>query len=183
MKLLAKMTLVLAIGGAGATMYAAPGGGGFLSPTGTSGGAAIGANMTFEQMIGEATRIQIQITDDYRHVQHLQQIARREKDLIKLNCVNDKLIELKAQMNVADRSHGELQGGLDPSDQRQALTNMSVAGDEVKRLREAADQCIGEKLLITESSNEYTHPDIGTNPTDNPFPGELEPPAYASPFD
>ena len=42
---------------------------------------------------------------------------------------------------------------------------------------------MGQALLSTESSNEYTHPDIPDSPGDNPFGGgwSLEPPAYASP--
>ena len=181
MKFLAKIALITAATGAGAILAAPSGSGGFISPTG-NGTVSISANLTFEQMVTRANSITKQIHDDYQHVEHLRLIARREKDVIKLNCVNDKLVEMKPQMNVADRVAGELQSSRDTNDRRAAFDGVAQAGDNIRRLREAADQCIGEKLLVTESSNEFTHPDIPEQPPGF-ADGTIEPPAYASPFD
>src|SRR5437763_3649374 len=52
--------------------------------------------------VARAVTIRQQIQTDYRYVVFLQAKARREKDVIKLNCVNDKLILLKAEQNIAD---------------------------------------------------------------------------------
>ena len=41
---------------------------------------------------------------------------------------------------------------------------------------------IGKPMLATESSNEYTHPQIPDNPTSDGTGWTVEPPAYASPF-
>lgn len=181
MKLLAKIALITAATGAGAILAAPSGTGGFISPSGT-GGVTVSANLSFEEMVSRSNQITKQIHDDYTHVEHLRAIARREKDVIKLNCVNDKLVEMKPQMNIADRVSGELQSSREPGDRRSAFEGVVSAGDSIRRLREAADQCIGEKLLVTESSNEYTHPDIPEQPGGF-VNGEIEPPAYASPFD
>lgn len=180
MKFLAKIALITAATGAGA-LLAAPSGGGFISPSGT-GGITVSANMSFEDMLSRSRSITKQIHDDYQHVEHLRAIARREKDVIKLNCVNDKLVEMKPQMNIADRTAGELASSRESGDRRSAFEGIVSTGDSIRRLREAADQCIGEKLLVTESSNEYTHPDIPEQP-EGTVNGELEPPAYASPYD
>lgn len=180
MKFLAKIALITAATSAGAIL-AAPNGGGFISPSGT-GGISVSANMSFEDMLSRSSTITKQIHGDYQHVEHLRAIARREKDVIKLNCVNDKLVEIKPQMNIADRVAGELASSREAGDRRSAFESVLSAGDNIRRLREAADQCVGEKLLVTESSNEYTHPDIPEQPGGT-VNGEIEPPAYASPFD
>src|SRR5690348_6286425 len=145
MKLLPKVLVVAMTFGAGATMYAAPGG--WLSPNGTGGAASLSASASFEEMLSRSQTLKAQMTADFQHVQHLQLIARREKDVIKLNCVNDKLVEMKPQMNLADHGINELQGAQSAGDQRAAFDGVAQASDQVRGLREAAEQCIGEHLL------------------------------------
>lgn len=159
---------------------------GALVTTGALVGVGVRAapGLPLDQMLAKATAINAQIHEDYQHVIHLQAIARKEKDVIKLNCVNDKLVLLKPEMNLADHAKTDLETSREAGDQRQSLEIMVGAGDQVRRLREGAEQCIGEKLLITESSNDYTHPDIPGSPVNDPYGSNpMEPPAYASPFD
>ena len=167
MKLLAKIMLVGAIAGAGATMYAAPSieGGGYASYD-----------------VARADRIRSETSADFSHVLRLQAIARRARDVIKLNCVNDKLVQIKAQMNVADRLQLDLQ--VQSADSIGTFESLTAAANTIHNLRNAADECIGEQLLSTESSNQWAHPDIPDNPGLNTWGvGEIEPPAYASPID
>jgi hypothetical protein len=166
MKLLGKLALAAGIAGAAASIYAAP-----------------GTESTYTEAVARGIAIRESMQADYRHVLELQTRARKEKDLIKLNCVNDKLIEMKPQMNLADRLQVELQSTRDTAEST-SLTALIQAGDAVHRLREAADQCVGERLLVGESSNEFTHPTIPDDPNVNPLGGAttVEPPAYASPF-
>lgn len=165
MKTLAKFVLLAAIGGAGATMYAAPG----------------GLGMSAQAMTVQVTSIRQQMMSDLHRVEQLQAIARREKDLIKLNCLNDKLVQMKPQLNVADRAQSDIQAARTDTDAQTAFVMLSNAGTDVRALRESAEQCIGKPLLATESSNEYTHPNLDEQPTVNAN-ADIEPPAYASPF-
>lgn len=164
MKLLAKVAVVFAIGGAGAgVMYAAPG---------------YAADPAASAMISHAQGILTQIRDDYGHVQLLRARARKDRDLIRLNCINDKVVQMKPEMNIADSLASNVrEGGT------MGITELEDTASSIRRLREAADQCVGEKLLTSESANEFTSPPITDNPTGDPFGyGEIEPPAYASPF-
>ena len=159
MKLLVKLGLVALAGGGVTALYAAPG---------------FGAK---DQAHTRAATIHDRIFADMQHVQHLQQMARRQKDVIKLNCVNDKLVQLKPQMNIADNA----QISID-IDATTSLSMMVQAGEAIRRLREEADQCIGEPILGNDSSNSFTNPG-GFDPTTlNPWGNGIEPPAYASPF-
>lgn len=164
MKLLAKVALVFAIGGAGAgVMYAAPGGD--VDPAAAA-------------MIGRANGVIAGIRDDFRHVEILKAKARRDRDLIRLNCINDKLVQMKPEMNIADSLASTVrEGGA------MGITELEDTASNIKRLREAADGCVGEKLLTSESANDFSAPPIVDSPTGDPFgTGEIEPPAYASPF-
>ena len=168
MKFLAKIVLVAGVAGVGtATMYAAPG-----------ARLNVGVNSPefADQMIRAGT-IHDSAVSDLRHGEYLAQMARKQKDVIKLNCVNDKLIQMKAELNILDHGRTELEGGG-----KGGFHEVTAAGDEMRQLREGADQCMGATSLGNESSNTYTHPDIPDSPTNNPYGGQFEPPAYASPF-
>ena len=212
MNLLAKLGLWgLLAGAAGQALYADPVGGwlspngisGAGSPSGASGSSGAAANATSPNATsptGAASgsagatvvlslpdiqmrvhQLHEQTRADARHIQHLQQIARKEKDIIKLNCVNDKLVQVKPQMNIADQGESDLEGAKDTN--RMAIfETISQAAESVRRLREEADQCIGEPIIQgSESSNSFTGPQAPDDPTKG-FGNPIEPPGYASPF-
>jgi hypothetical protein len=197
MNLLAKIGLLgLVASGTATVLYADPMGG-WLSPNGVGGGTSTGApqngqvgvsagvTMTLSQVeIGVRVRtLHDQTRADARHIQHLQQIARNQKDVIKLNCVNDKLVQVKPQMNIADRGEGDLETASDAS-RMAVFDQISQAAENVRRLREEADQCIGEPIQSGgDSSNSFTGPNAPDDPTKGFTGTEIEPPGYASPFD
>jgi hypothetical protein len=146
--------------------------------------------LTLPEMIARAGTIQLQIKGDMRHVLHLQAKARQEKDVIKLNCINDKLVQLKAQVNIFDAANASFSGGVESAstlEEKQTLfAEVTSAGEAIKSLRVEADVCVGEpELFKQESSSEVKRPDIIDDPgaTDPFHPGgPFEAPAYASPF-
>jgi hypothetical protein len=160
---------------------------GGASATGVSGNAAVDLRGTLPAADVRA-RVQIlhdQIRADARHIQHLQQVARQEKDVIKLNCVNDKLVQAKPEMNIADAKEQELESSGD-AERMAVFETISQAADTLRKLREESDQCIGEPITFSggESSNSFTGPRSPDDPTRGGFGGihPIEPPAYASPF-
>jgi len=198
MNLLLKIGLWgLLAGGTASVLYADPVGG-WLSPNGVGGGTSTTAtgstqagaggsvgvtmNLTLPDLQMRVRQLHEQTRGDARHIQHLQQIARKEKDIIKLNCVNDKLVQVKPQMNIADTQEAELDGAKD-ADRMTIFEGISQAAENVRRLREEADQCIGEPIAQgSESSNSFTGPQIPDDPTKGFGGGLIEPPVYASPF-
>ena len=193
MKLLAKLGLFSLLAGATALVYADPLGG-WLSPNGVSGGAtgtatgsaSTGTNasvtLTLIEMQTRVRMLHEQTRADARHIQHLQQIARKEKDVIKLNCVNDKLVQVKPQMNLADAAESELESAHD-ADRPTIFEGISQAAESVRRLREEADQCIGEPTTSGgDTSNSFTGPTMPDDPSKGFTGTQIEPPGYASPF-
>jgi len=137
-------------------------------------------------------QIKKDIDEDNKHVLHLQALARKEKDVIKLTCINDKLVQLKAQMNLFDNSSLALEGAINNTDDspRTIFADIEKAGADVKKLRGEADACAGElEMYKQESKTDVDRPDLD-DPTDGePFNdpvvmGEpvVEPPGYATPF-
>ena len=117
-----------------------------------------------------------------RHVKILQASARRDKDVIRLNCVNDKLVQIKPQMNIFDQAIRAVENSSESDDRAALFADVSGASENIRRLREEADQCIGEPTLSTESRSGFTGPDIPDDPYGDPFSPPIEPPGYASPF-
>lgn len=146
--------------------------------------------LSLPEMVARAGTLEVQIKADMRHVLHLQATAKKEKDVIKLNCINDKLVQLKAQQNIFDSAHGSLLAGLDTGtaeDKQATFTEVTDTAAAIKTLRAEADICVGEpELFKQESSAEVKRPSILDDPAGtDPF-GEggsgFEAPAYASPF-
>ncbi len=130
-----------------------------------------------------------QIGNDGRLALSLREVARRQKDVIKLNCVNDKIVEVKAQQNIADDTNRALLVALDAnSDDRHAeFTKLNQTAAAVHLLREEAKECIGgPELYKQESGNQVDRPETPDDPTVDPtLPGNgwvIEPPRYSSPY-
>ena len=162
MKLLTKVAIVAVVGGAGATMYASPHGGD-------------------SDLLARGVTIQISMKADLDAIKQLQAKAKRDHDVIKLSCVNDKLVIANPLMNLTDRLVTELDG----SNGSASLASITGNQDQMHSLHEAAAACIDARALANETSNSFSHGDIpgieGTTPGEYNGGGEIEPPGYASP--
>jgi hypothetical protein len=196
MNLLAKIGFVGLLAGATASgLYADPAGG-WLSPNGVSGAAPAGTSATASGQVTAQVTVTMSLTDmqarvavlheqvraDLRRIQHLQALARKEKDVIKLNCVNDKLVQVKPYMNMADAGEAELSMASESS-RMSVFEGIQQAVENVRLLREEADQCIGEPVQTGgDSSNSFTGPNAPDDPTRGFEGPPIEAPGYASPY-
>jgi hypothetical protein len=147
----------------------------------------VSAKLSPVEMSQRATELEAMVRADDRHVLHLQALARKDKDVIKLTCVNDKYVRLKAESNVFDAQKRDLLSSLEKDSRVTTFDSMAVAADGVHKAREEAERCMGEpELGDSDSKNSFTPPDITDDPTKGlsfDTPGSVfEPPAYASPW-
>jgi hypothetical protein len=143
------------------------------------------AQLSVIDMSTSSEELRKQVLLDLRHTLHLQAAARKQKDIIKLTCINDKLIAMKPLANRFDMVNRELTALLaDGSAERFSVyENVATGADAVNRLRKEADQCAGETELSSESETGFTAPDLPLDPTKgDPFEDGVEPPGYASPY-
>lgn len=150
----------------------------------------VSATLTVTQMRESAATLDVQVEEHAQAMKAMQGVARRDKDVVKLTCVNDRLVELKAQQNIFHDQRSQLNATAADATAdvvRPIFQEISDTAESVKRLRGAAEACIGvPELYRQESDVEVTHPDFVDDPTiDDPFFNEVEgveAPGYASPF-
>jgi hypothetical protein len=78
--------------------------------------------------------------------------ARSEKDVVKLNCVNEKLTQVKGLIKVAEQADIALHEALtakDPAADAE-FTKIGIAKSKVDALKGDADQCIGQLAYIVD---------------------------------
>lgn len=157
---------------------------------GPTAAAPVPLKLSIPQMKERAAGLEAQIKDDARHMRHLQEVARKEKDVVKLTCVNDRLVELKVQQNIYDLSNQQFHasaGGDNADATRPSFDELGATAGQIKQLRGETEACIGvPDLYKQESDISVTHPDFPDEPTTSdpfePVIDQVEPPAYASPF-
>ncbi len=146
------------------------------------------ANVSATQMETQARKYLGEMQVDLKRVLELQVVARNQKDVIKLNCVNDKLLQVKQLLNIGDTAIVNMQQAASRGDEEaryHEFGRMTIATQQVQVLSSEAENCIGEDLSFlgpTEVTVET--PEQPDDPTADPTPQfpEVEPPPVASPF-
>lgn len=92
--------------------------------------------------------------------------AQREKDIIRVNCLDDKLAQVNANIRTAKARLQSLKTHTDPQSRMQAMTVMMVLGQKFQVLDQEASQCVGQNVFETGSTLLETEIDTQTVPTD-----------------
>jgi hypothetical protein len=142
--------------------------------------------LTADEISKKSTELKTQMDQDLVHVGRLQAKARKDKDVIKLNCVNDKMVQIKAMLNLADDNRAQITDALTLGNGRapELFSTFSRSASDVKKLREDADVCVGVGPdYVGNSKLNVSNPAMPDDPTaGNPFDDHIEAPAYASPY-
>jgi hypothetical protein len=125
-----------------------------------------------------------------RRVQMLQTKAKKDKDMVKLNCVNDKLTQLTGHMTVTNQSMGTLALDIakgDDTARQHEFTRVSILYQKVVTLGTEEEQCIGEDVSYVGATRVDVEIDPSipaSDPTEPPPPYLAVPdrPPPASPF-
>lgn len=137
---------------------------------------------TSQAFVSNAVGVKATAVEDFQTVLRYKAQALKEKDVIKLNCVNDKLVQIQPLMNLIDGQVERISLMEGSPDQEALSKDIANNGSAVREQRELASQCTDSKLIITESSNSATGPDVEDPHDPLPEPLEnIEPPGYASP--
>jgi hypothetical protein len=84
-----------------------------------------------------------------KRIQVLQDQAKREKDIIRLNCVTDKLVQARVNVNIGEQSMAGLQDSVtraDAGESTHEFTRLTIVNQKVTVLGAEAENCIGEDL-------------------------------------
>ena len=93
-----------------------------------------------------------QMKKSLRRAFQLLEKARGEKDIVKLNCINEKLASIKGLLKISEQADVALQESAARRDKETAdheYTKVSIAHQKVESLSMEAEGCAGEALHYT----------------------------------
>jgi len=94
--------------------------------------------------------------------------ARKEADIIKVTCLNDKLTQINANLRTASSRLGSMQKAADPDLRNHEYTVLSVLGQKFQVLDQEAGQCVGQDMFDTGATRVTTAIDESTIPDESP---------------
>ncbi len=146
------------------------------------------AEIPASEMSANADGYLVKMREILRRVVQLQGIVRKQKDVIKLNCVNNKLLQIKQLLNIGESNKTNLDEAIardDESGRYDFYSNITIANDQVQALGAEAEQCVGQDLsylgpteTTVEGGNEPEDPTRGSEPA---YPS-VDPVPVSSPF-
>ena len=151
------------------------------------------ADLSPREMATEADRIIEEMEAIHVRVLQLQASARKAKDVIKLNCVNERLLAVKQLLNIAEAAQNDMVeaiSGGDRTSQVHYYGQVKLASERAAAERDGAEGCIGEEIIFVGPTEvDVDGPDVADDPTDDPNDAfdtvsddYFERPAYATPF-
>ncbi|MBW1806885.1 MAG: hypothetical protein JRJ19_15230 [Deltaproteobacteria bacterium] len=165
-----------------------------LAQEGGEGSASAGfeqaAELSDSEKLDRATGYLGEMKGVLGHVLRLLKDAREEKDVIKVNCVNEKLTNIKGLIRISEQAEMTLQEALAKGEKDTAtheFHKISISHQKIKILRTEAEQCVGELAFAVGKTTVEVEIDKDQVPEDDPTNVELpetniiRPPA-ASPY-
>jgi hypothetical protein len=142
-----------------------------------------------EEMVAQAKSYFQSMNEVLKRVQTLVDQSKKGKDIIRLNCVTDKLVQVRVNMNIGEQSMTALQEAVtraDEGERTHEFTRLTIVNQKVQVLGAEAENCIGEDLSFVGATRVDVEidPNIPTyDPTKPPAPGiDIERPGEASPM-
>ena len=147
------------------------------------------SDLTFDEMTsaGEQYRERMGVTAV--RIEALVEEARKDKDIIRINCLVDKLVQVRAHLNVAETAMTTMREAIARNDQGAAFheyTRLTIVNQSVQVLGAEADTCVGEDLSYVGATQ--VEVDVEGVPEGDPtLPGapdtpEILRPARATPY-
>jgi hypothetical protein len=143
------------------------------------GGAPAATQMTAAEQLTAANDILNRGAKLSQRVGQLLDEARRDADMIRVTCLNDKLAQVNANLNTAQTRLTAFQKASDGDSRNHEFTVLSVLGQKFQALEQGANGCVGQDLYDTGPTKVTTEIETSTQPFEND-PGT--PPATLPPI-
>ncbi len=152
--------------------------------------------MTTEELQSRVKKLSISLDESLQHAQIAQSRAKKAKDILKLNCVNDGLLVTKTVVNIGESAKAKFDKATVSNDRNEQLAqydNLVSAAAQCDQAKQGIDACVGTSEVVVTNANGSKVTTISPNVHDNPTSdcntlglsgcwGALEYVAYASPF-
>jgi hypothetical protein len=105
--------------------------------------------LTPQEMVKTSNDYFKSMNDTVKRITLLQEQSKRQKDIIRLNCVTDKLVQSKVNITIAEQAMAALQESITRADEggrTHEFTRLTIVNQKVQVLGAEAENCIGEDL-------------------------------------
>jgi hypothetical protein len=125
-----------------------------LQTTGQGAELDIGdvSKLSNEEKQSRAEKSLVDIRDALKRVTAILSEARTQKDIVQLNCVNEKLTQIKGLLRISEDASSRMYDALGTGTQdvvNHEFTKIAVAHQKAQFLRAEAEQCVGELSVYT----------------------------------
>jgi hypothetical protein len=141
------------------------------------------ADLTPEEQLAEAERVQHSAETLSQRVMGMLDEARREGDIVRVTCLDDKLTQINAHVRtMGDRVEAlqEATTTADPDRRNHEFTVITVLGQNFTQLERDANECIGQSLFETGTTRVVTEIDPSTPDEDPSSVPNI--PIYTTPY-
>lgn len=128
------------------------------------------AQLTGPEQLAEAEKVDKKANQISRRIQAMLAQARRDKDIIRVTCLNDKLTQVDANLRTLQERIGNLQAAVQSSDtdrRDHEYTVITVLAQKFTVLEQEANQCVGQDIFETGATRVVTQISP-TTPEENP---------------
>jgi hypothetical protein len=104
-------------------------------------------------------------------VEKLALLARSEKDIVRLNCVSEKLAQVRGLVRVSQQAETELRESdarRDKNQTQHAFNKVQIAARKVGQLNQEAEQCVGQLAFYTDEKTKVEVEIPSGLPNDDP---------------
>jgi hypothetical protein len=122
------------------------------------------------EQLAESERIGTRAVQTSRRVQQMLDEARRERDIIRVTCLNDKLTQVNANLRGVETRSESLREAVQMNDddrRNHEFTVLTVLGQKFRTLEQEANQCLGQDIFETGTTRVETSIDPAT-PEEDP---------------
>jgi hypothetical protein len=107
------------------------------------------STLTPQEMVKQGNEYFKNMNETVKRISDLQTQAKRQKDIIRLNCVTDKLVQSKVNVTIGEQAMASLQESISRADEggrTHEFTRLTIVNQKVQVLGAEAENCIGEDL-------------------------------------
>jgi hypothetical protein len=99
------------------------------------------------EMLSQAETYKSEVASGVTQIDQMVATAKEKRDVIKLNCLNDKLVEAKANQNVVDKAARDLEQAVAQNkvdDAAHEYSSITIVNQKMQVLLALANECVGE---------------------------------------
>jgi TPP-dependent 2-oxoacid decarboxylase len=125
-------------------------------------------NMSLEAQIAEGQAIVARGDRLSTRVSGMLDAARKEADIIRITCLNEKLTQTNANLRNAQKRLEALSAAVDSDRRNHEFTVLTVIGQKLQTLDQESNQCIGQDIFETGATRVETDIDTAIVPNEDP---------------